>query len=172
VRDKAPLQRAGPRGGCRRSHELPSTLPTGPLNAGWVEESNPGPSHSTGLGKRPRQRHNPCGQQPALGPKARPQPSSPPEPHSASKSRAPFPEPAGFRTPPPAHSSCFWVTYLGMREAGAPLATSGSNADCPLPLLSWRLRERGQKPGVGGTQRRQALPSPPRERTLSRRAQL
>lgn len=29
---------------------------------------------------------------------------------------------------------------LGIREAGAPLATRGSNADCPLPLLSWRLR--------------------------------
>lgn len=36
-------------------------------------------------------------------------------------------------------------TYLGMREAGAPLATSGSNADCPLPLLSWRLWEESVK---------------------------
>lgn len=36
-------------------------------------------------------------------------------------------------------------TYLGMREAGAPLAISGSNADCPLPLLSWRLWEESVK---------------------------
>lgn len=28
---------------------------------------------------------------------------------------------------------------LGTKEAGTPLATSGSNAECPLPLLSWRL---------------------------------
>lgn len=33
----------------------------------------------------------------------------------------------------------FKVPGLGTREAGAPLATRGSNADCPLPLLSWRL---------------------------------
>jgi hypothetical protein len=29
---------------------------------------------------------------------------------------------------------------LGTKEAGTPLATRGSNAECPLPLLSWRLR--------------------------------
>lgn len=28
---------------------------------------------------------------------------------------------------------------LGTNAAGTPLATSGSNAECPLPLLSWRL---------------------------------
>lgn len=28
---------------------------------------------------------------------------------------------------------------LGTNEAGTPLATRGSNAECPLPLLSWRL---------------------------------
>lgn len=28
---------------------------------------------------------------------------------------------------------------LGTKEAGPPLATRGSNAECPLPLLSWRL---------------------------------
>lgn len=27
---------------------------------------------------------------------------------------------------------------LGTKEAGMPLATRGSNAECPLPLLSWR----------------------------------
>lgn len=62
-------------------------------------------------------------------------------------------------------------TYLGMREAGAPLATSGSNADCPLPLLSWRLWERAQKPVVVWRQQRQGLPSQPWEKTPSRWAQ-
>lgn len=28
---------------------------------------------------------------------------------------------------------------LGTKEAGTPLATRGSKAECPLPLLSWRL---------------------------------
>lgn len=28
---------------------------------------------------------------------------------------------------------------LGTKAAGTPLATRGSNAECPLPLLSWRL---------------------------------
>lgn len=28
---------------------------------------------------------------------------------------------------------------FGTKEAGTPLATRGSNAECPLPLLSWRL---------------------------------
>lgn len=28
---------------------------------------------------------------------------------------------------------------LGTNAAGTPLATRGSNAECPLPLLSWRL---------------------------------
>ena len=28
---------------------------------------------------------------------------------------------------------------LGTKEAGIPLAASGSNAECPRPLLSWRL---------------------------------
>lgn len=61
-------------------------------------------------------------------------------------------------------------TYLGMREAGAPLATSGSNADCPLPLLSWRLQERGQKPEVVWRQQT-GLPSQLWEKTPSRQAQ-
>lgn len=62
------------------------------------------------------------------------------------------------------HLTAVTGTYLGMREVGAPLATSGSNADCPLPLLSWRLWERGQKPVVAGRQQRQGLPSQPGER--------
>lgn len=57
---------------------------------------------------------------------------------------------------------------LGMREAGTPLATRGSNADCPLPLLSWRLQERGQKPVRVRRQKRRGLPSQPGKRTPSR----
>lgn len=37
----------------------PPLLPTAPLKAGRVEESNPALSHSTGLGKRPRQQQSP-----------------------------------------------------------------------------------------------------------------
>lgn len=33
----------------------------------------------------------------------------------------------------------FKVPGLGTKDAGTPLATSGSKAECPLPLLSWRL---------------------------------
>lgn len=33
----------------------------------------------------------------------------------------------------------FKVPGLGTKDAGTPLAIRGSNAECPLPLLSWRL---------------------------------
>lgn len=72
-----------------------------------------------------------------------------------------FQRPAAPRAPSQLLAVAFGSmgTYLGMSEAGAPLATSGSNAECPLPLLSWRLQREHRNLGWG--QQRQGLPPHP-----------